>query len=452
MESGGSAGEAAGRTWSPGALLVGLALPVLFLHARYQPAVDLHLGSTTATAYLSDLAVWLVALGALLSGVREGFGRLRAGLPIWWTGGLLLAWIAVSLGYGATRSGYALHTHAVTAAKWGEYALLAVSLPLLLRRRDDLRPVLAILAVWTAVAAAVGVVQFFGASFLHAWPAGRRQPSFLGQSDLASLGAMSFSAGLCGLVLGDRRRDRGWIAALLAGGGLAVILSGSSAGLIGVVAAAVAVAALAIARGRLYLRPAAVGCAAVALCGVGVLALRGNDYAQFLRFLGIAQREQSTSENVQTYSQRTLLVYIGTRIFLDHPLAGVGFQGSDDFAAYGPELAAAHRRFPHIAPIAFPARTRSYGVQNLYVQTLADLGAVGAVLLVSLLAAGLLVGSRAALADEAAGAVAVAWLLAAMALWAAQGFVAGIPLDAHTWLALGLAAAAASWRVQRAWS
>jgi hypothetical protein len=51
-------------------------------------------------------------------------------------------------------------------------------------------------------------------------------------------------------------------------------------------------------------------------------------------------------------------------------------------------------------------------------------------------------------ANAPPGAVAAFALLAAMGIWGAQGLVAGIPLDAVTWLAVGLAATAAAQRSQ----
>ena len=56
--------------------------------------------------------------------------------------------------------------------------------------------------------------------------------------------------------------------------------------------------------------------------------MRGGDVDQFIRFLGIRRESVSAEENVQTYVQRTMLAYIGWRIFLDHPIAGAGWQAS----------------------------------------------------------------------------------------------------------------------------
>jgi hypothetical protein len=47
-------------------------------------------------------------------------------------------------------------------------------------------------------------------------------------------------------------------------------------------------------------------------------------------------------------------------------------------------------------------------------------------------------------ANAPPSAVAVFALLLALGLWGAQGLVAGLPLDALTWLGLGLAATAAA--------
>jgi O-antigen ligase/polysaccharide polymerase Wzy-like membrane protein len=425
-----------------GALLVALSLPILFLHVRYQPGFDVGFGSTTATAYLSDIVVWVLVVTALVLGIRDRFSALHRGWWLWLTILMLFVWIAVSLAYGANRDGYPWHTHAVSAAKYLEYALLAPALPLLVRSRRDVELVLCALVGWTIVCDVIALLQFAGVSIFHAWPAGRRQPSLVGHSDYAALAGMTYCIGLVALWSPVGVRDRRVLAIVsLVAGGVGVVLAGATAGLAGIAAATIVVAVLALRDGRTRRALAVIG--ATVLVGFGVLGLRGGDYAQFLRFVGIASNEQSTTENVQTYSQRTLLAYIGLRIFQAHPASGVGYNGSSDYASYGPELPAAHRRFPNVAPLAFPARNRSYGVQNLYIQTLSDLGVVGGLLLAALVAVSLFVAVRLALARDAVAALALGWLLVTFALWTAQGYVAGIPLDATAWLAFGLVAVAA---------
>jgi O-antigen ligase len=227
----------------------------------------------------------------------------------------------------------------------------------------------------------------------------------------------------------------------LGAGGLGFVLAASSAGLVGLAAAVVALAALGL-RARRPLRRVAWAFALGVAVALGVLALRGGDVADFLDFA--ADEERTETEQVESYSQRTVLAYLGGRIFLDHPVVGVGWQGSVEPEAFEPYLDDAHRRFPDEAELAFPSAERPYGVQNAYVQALADLGAVGLALLLGVFGTGLWLGLRAALAGSAAGVLALLWLLLALGVWLAQGLVTGIPLAALTWLALGLAAAGAA--------
>ena len=151
---------------------------------------------------------------------------------------------------------------------------------------------------------------------------------------------------------------------------------------------------------------------------------------------------------MQSYSQRTVLAYIGLQIFLDHPLLGVGWQGSLDEDGYGPQLAAARARFPDEPNRTFPSPNHPWGVHTAYIQALSDLGLPGLALLAALLAGALAIGVRAALraAGQAADAafVATAWLLLVAGLLNATGLVAGIPLEAMMWLSAGLAVAAAA--------
>ena len=187
-------------------------------------------------------------------------------------------------------------------------------------------------------------------------------------------------------------------------------------------------------RGSLDTRRAAAVVAVAAVVGAGTVALRSANLESF--FFGRGHN----ARNVESYSQRTLLGYIGLRIFGDHPALGVGWQGSSDEFAYGPYLADAHRRYPDQPELAFPSPAHPYGVQNGYIQALADLGVPGLALLLATLAAGLWLGLRAA-ARSAVALAAVCWLLVAMGVWLGIGLVAGIPLDALVWLALGVAIA-----------
>jgi O-antigen ligase len=416
---------------SPGAAALALAVPFLFLHIKYQPGVRVPLGSTHLGLELSDAAVVVVAIVALREGLRAGFAPLRPALPLWVASVSLILWILI-------RSDSLVHV--VTAAKFSEYALLAFSAPLILRRRTDWELVAAAIVAWSVVATCFGLLQFFGADIADAWAAGRRQPSFLGHSDFAALSALALAIGLAALLLAGRRI--GWAA--VASGAVGLILSGATAGLIGIAAGTVAFLYAVSRRRRLVVRDVAVSGIVVAVVAAGVLVLRAGDFENFLRFVHLKGRETQTAD-IQTYSHHTLLAYIGYRIWLDHPIVGAGWQASTDPAVVDPELPAAHEKFPDVAPLAFPTREHEWGVQNAYVQAAADLGLIGLVLWLAPFALALVLALR---ANAPPGGVAAFTILAAMGIWGGQGLVAGIPLDAATWLGFGLAATAVVQRSQ----
>jgi O-antigen ligase len=144
-----------------------------------------------------------------------------------------------------------------------------------------------------------------------------------------------------------------------------------------------------------------------------------------------------------------VLAYIGLRIFEDNPIIGVGWQRSSRPEVFEPYVEDARERFPDVVDLAFPAEGREWGVQSLYVQMLADAGAIGLVLLLALGLAGLVLAWRTARhAPPAwaagAGLMVICAFLTLAGEWASLGIVAGIPLQAATCLLLGLAAAGAA--------
>ena len=118
---------------------------------------------------------------------------------------------------------------------------------------------------------------------------------------------------------------------------------------------------------------------------------------------------------------------------------GAGWQTLTDPEVVDPQLPAARKKFPDVAPLAFPTREHEWGVQNAYVQAAADLGLIGLVLWLAPFALALVLALR---ANAPPGAVAAFAILSAMGIWGGQGLVAGIPLAAVTWLSFGLAATA----------
>ena len=410
-------------------LLFALVLPLVFLHADYQPSVSVG----QATLYLSDVAV-LAAFGiALTAGLRLGFAPLRAAPGVWIAAGAFLVVVFASNAYAeAVDSDYAFYTHFLTAAKLGEYALLALAAPLVFRAAADLTPLLVTLTAWSVVATTGAALQFLGlVNEFEGRRPGQREPSFLGIHDLAALSGATLSIGLLALALGERRR-LGVVAGTA--GGLGVILSGATTALVGIVAAGVAAWLL----GR---RRALAIAAVVAVVSAGVIAIRTVDTRQLLDALGVERPRDVATDPEASWQQRFALAYIGGRIFLDHPVFGAGWQRSEDDEVYLEHVDDARRRFPDLPAIALPSRAHPWGVQNAYVQAAADMGVIGLLAFLALFLLPLRVAWRAG----AAGGVPILWLLVAMGVWIGLGLVAGIPLVGLTWLAIGLSAAVAAW-------
>ena len=430
-----------------GALVLVASLPFLFSHERYQPSLGVGAGGTTIDVRLSDVAVVLVAGAAAVAASRVGLGRLGAARWLWISGAALLAWLAFEMFRPVSLDDALFADHLVSFLKLVEYALLVVAVPLLVRRGADLAILLGGLVLWSAVATGVALVQFFGLDIFGAWNAGWRQPSFLGHHDLAALSAIALALAAAGVVA--RRSEipaRTLFAVALAAGALGLVVAGSVAAVGGLALGAIATWFAARRRfaptGR---RTLALTAIVLAVAG-GVTAVRGDALGDFLRFVGV--RGKNRPVGVETYSQRTVLAYIGLRIFRDHPLVGVGWQRSSRPDVFEPYVPDARARFPDVVDLAFPAPGREWGVQNLYVQTMADAGVVGLALLLLVGVSGIglawLAAARAPTPWAAgAGLLVLCALLTLAGEWASLGIVPGIPLQAATCLLLGLAAAGA---------
>ena len=420
------------------ALVLAAAVPFLFLHATYQPTLSIGAGSTSIDVTLADVAIAVTLVAAIARATREGWEPLRRARWLLLFAAALVVVGAVSL---ATPSflgeDYDVGVHAVSVAKFAWYALLLPATALLVRSVRDAVPLLRAVVAWSVAATGVGLLQFLGvvAEFEGKRP-GQREPSFVGIHDLAALSGAALVIGAVGVALGDGRPvGRRWSTVALATGALGVVLSGAMTAVLGLWLAVAAVVIGARAVGVLRTRRALALLGVVVVATAGTAAMRADTIERFAEFIGLRDRTEQTG--VESYAHRTLLAYIGGRIWLDHPISGVGWQASSEEWAYGPFLEDARARFPNEPEQAFPAPDRPWGIQLLYLQVAADLGVAGVAALIALVAAGITAGIR-GVRSSPVPLVGLGWLLVAAGVWAGIGLVPGLPLGALTWLAFGL--------------
>jgi O-antigen ligase len=420
------------------AVVLAAAVPFLFLHATYQPTLSLGVGGSSVDVTLADAAIACVLAAATVRARRDGWRPLvRARVVLALAAAFVLAG-AVSL---ATPSllgeDYDLTAHAISLAKFAWYATLLPATLLLVRSTLDAVPLVRAVTAWSVAATTWGLLQFLGlVSEFEGKRPGQREPSFVGIHDLAALSGAALVVGAAGVALGDGRPSgRRWSLVALASGALGVVLSGAMTAVLGLWLAVAAV--LLGARAVRALRPRAALTLAVVVLLVtgGTAVMRANTIERFAEFIGLRERVADTG--VESYAHRTLLAYIGGRIWLDRPVTGVGWQASTEEWAYGPFLADARERFPNEPDQAFPSPDHPWGIQLLYLQVAADLGLAGIALLLGLAAAGVTAGIR-GLRSSPAALAGLGWLCVVAGVWTGIGLVAGLPLGALTWIAFGL--------------
>jgi O-antigen ligase len=436
---------------SLGALVLALAIPLLFIDERHEPVFEFDVGSRTARVAIWEIAVAVVLFVALVIAVRIGTSRLGAARILWIPGFALAAWLAFEALRPASFDDARFEHHLVDYAELTAYALVAVAVPLLVRRSLDLTIVVVSLVLWSLVATGLAVAQLLGADILDPNVAGHRQPSFLTVHDLAALSALALGIATGG-ILATRRRmpaPRLFAVALVAGV-LGFAVAGSVAALAGFVVGTLV--ALVAARGRFG--PAApsgaslVGLAAVILVvALGVTSVRTDAAEEAVQRAGLVDDEAAVEPAPEP--EREVLMYIGLREFKDNPILGVGWQRSGRLEIVEEYLEDAHERYPDATAESFPTAAQEQRTPNAYVQLLAEGGAITVALVLLIGVGGLVLSWRTATYAStpwAAGAgLATMCALGALAAeWALVSLVPGSPLQAATALTLGLAAAGAA--------
>jgi hypothetical protein len=396
------------------------AVVLCLLRARDQPGVAVSFGGSSASIVPADLV-----LVALLAVVAVELARRRLERASWPAALAGLAFSGLIVVTAASNGASAL----IAGTKLAELAVLGLGTIVLLRTRPQFEAIADILTAVTIAADAVGLVRFVGNG-------GGRQASFLGEHDFAALATLPLLYGLALLAHGNTRRA--WIA--VAAGAVGCVLGAALASLLGLYLGAAALLAIAALRQRLRLRQLVLTVAVVALVTGGTLLLRSSDLGFLQSWFG--KPASRPGQYASSWSQRLIYAYIGGRVFEAHPFLGTGWYGNlppKTFVMYLPD---ARRRFSDQPARYFPARDRPFVPQQTFDQVLYELGLVGGLAFLALLAAVARSAIRVAAGSrDAIASLPAAWLLAALGALAGEGLFGGTPLTATFWLVAGVAVA-----------
>lgn len=407
-----------------------VTLAVCLIRAPNLPSVDLDTSGTTLTVTPADVLL-LVLLGATLWTLATRPWPVRGTIVVLAAAGVFAAWL---LGSSIPNGAEAF----VAAGKVVELAVLAFAAGVLLDRASRFEPLLVLLTAMTVVAASI-------AAFGGLKDPGRRQESFLGEHNLATLAGFAIAFGLFWVVTGRRELGRVPLVALVFGA-IGITFGASFSGVLGLYLVTAVVLLIARVRGEARRRGTAWALVVCAVVTAGTLMLR-SDNLGFLRDWFGTSASDAAGSTAGSWSSRLIFAYVGGRVFLDHPVLGTGWYGElppEEYAQYLPD---AHARFPDQPANYFPPADGTYIPQQAYDQVLYLLGIVGAVLLLLLGIAVLAAGVRAARGWPRAGPTGspaylpLAWLLATIGALAGTALFGGIPLTTLFWLSIGVAAA-----------
>ena len=418
---------------SPLTTLFLVAVLVSLIRAPNLPSTTLHAGSTSVSVNPSDALLAVLAVWVLVRIVRRRDltrPSLHVLVPLVAFAGLIVVTAAAN---GADAF--------VSAGKFVELAVLSFATVYVVREGDDIWPlVLALLAM--NIAADISALH----GFVHNFNA--RQPSFLGEHDLAALSTMTLSVWFAHLYRGAGRNRR-WAIACGIAGVIGITLGAALASLIGVYLAVAALALVARHRGEFDVRKLTLTLVIVALITASVLNLRADNLGFLRAWFGTHTTNAASQPEPGAWSQRLIFAYIGGRVFLTHPIVGTGWYPELPPKDYARFLPAARRRFSDQPAHYFPPRDGKFIPQMAYDQILYELGLLGAVVFLALGIATVRQSARAGWSwppddpEPLAAYVAPAWTASMLGVLAGIGLFGGATVSVLFWLTLGAAAALA---------
>ena len=405
------------------------AIGVSLVKATDQPGLSVGLAATSLRIVLSDVLLACLAVALALRIVRtRTYPRRAALLTI-----TALAFAALILTTALANGSTAF----VAGGKLVSLAALLVGCAVLIDSTDRLWIVILLILVVTAAAVAWGLVGF-------ARHPGSRQASFLGEHDLAALSTACLIVFLAALHCRHRLSHLPVVAGVV--GCVGILLGAALASLLSLYMAIVVLIVMAAFRRSLRLRSVAITMLIALVITGGTYSLRAGD-------LGFLQQWFAPVENPQpgqyagSWSQRLIFVYIGGRIFVEHPALGTGWWGNLPPSEYARFLPDARRRFPDQPSRYFPPAGGSFIPQQTFDQVAYELGVVGIALFLTLLVAAGRDAVRSARGwrpgdtDELAAYLGAPWLASLIGAIAGSALFGGTPMAALFWLTFGLIAA-----------
>ena len=408
--------------------VLALAVALSLWRAADQPSLDIGFGATTISVVVTDVA--LIVLAVLCIGETARGARIpRTGRFAAIAAGAFALLILLS-GAASGAVGF------VAAGKVVELAALSFGALLFVRDRPAVEAVVDVLLLVTAAADVVALFDFLRGG-------GGRQASFLGEHDFAALATVPLLYGV--VLLFDRDASRRRALAALVIGGLGVIFGAALASLLGFYLGVAALLVAVAATHRAHWRPVLSTFAVVLVVTAGTLGLRAG--AGDLGFLQswFGKPAERPGQYAGSWSQRLIFVYVGGRVFLDHPVLGVGWHGNLPSSEYARYLPDARRRFSDQPARYFPPADGEFIPQQVYDQVLYELGVAGGALLALLVVALGVASARAvAAATDRAAYLPAVWTAGTLGAIAGEGLFGGTPLAAVFWLTVGLVPAVAA--------
>jgi hypothetical protein len=404
----------------PSFALLAVAVALTLVRANNQPGIDVHVGSTSATVVPGDVvlvALFIVAVITLIRRPPPRQVRLIVAAAF-----VFCALIVVTAAANGT-------TALVGATKFVELAALGLGGLALVREERDLEALVDVLLLFTIAADVIALEKFVSGG-------GGRQSSFLGEHDFAALATLPLLYGLV-LVFDGKRTARAAVAVVA--GATGCILGAALASLLGFYLGTAAVVVVVVVQRRLRRNSAIAAAVVVACVSAGTLTIRAGELGFLQSWFG--KPPQRPGQYAASWSQRLIYTYVGFRVFVDHPVLGTGWYPLLPPKEFDRYLPAARKRFSDQPPRYFPPADRPFIPQQTFDQVPAELGVVGSLALLTLLAA----AARGAVSAVRRTSVGVGWLAAAIGAIAGEALFGGTPLAATVWIVLGVCAACAAW-------